>query len=492
MGLSILVSLALIFCSAVMAEPPSNWPQFRGPNSGGLAGEQSPPVEFGPEAKLLWRTEVRTGHSSPAVWGDRIFLTAFDADEKELLALAVDRQTGKILWRRTVESEAVEKVHQVSNPAASTPAVDADFVYVYFGSHGLVAFDHDGQQQWDYRLPVARVAQGSGVSPVVAGERVILNREGNDFRFLTALDRRSGKELWKVDHLPAPQPHLRSNWSTPIVRDGRIFLHHGGEVAAFDIEDGSRIWWFGIATTGTSTPVLTDDAIYVGGFTPVGEEDHRVELPSFEELIERADADGNGSISKDEFPEDVLLFKRPEIEDIGGSSLAIKNFFGPFDPNKDGEISAAEWAGTREWAATNTKDHGLVKVTLGGDGDVTETRLVWQEKKSVPEAPSPLVVGNRAYMIKNGGIITCLDAETGARKFRARLGAPGAYYSSPVAVNDRVYVASSEGIVVVFKDSDTLEVLARNEIGEPIFATPAFVDDTIYLRTESALCAFSD
>ena len=123
---------------------------------------------------------------------------------------------------------------------------------------------------------------------------------------------------------------------------------------------------------------------------------------------------------------------------------------------------------------------------------MTETRLVWQEKKSVPEAPSPLVVGNRAYMIKNGGIITCLDAETGVRKVRARLGAPGADYSSPVAVNDRIYVASSEGIVVVFKDSDTLEVLARNEIGEPIFATPAFVDDTIYLRTENALYAFAD
>ena len=123
------------------AEPPENWPQFRGPSSAGLAGKQSPPTEFGPTDKVLWRTETPIGRSSPAVWGGRIFLTAFGAGKAELQTLAIDRVTGKVLWQRNVAPKEIEKVHSVSSPASATPAVDGDFVYVYFGSYGLLAFD---------------------------------------------------------------------------------------------------------------------------------------------------------------------------------------------------------------------------------------------------------------------------------------------------------------------------------------------------------------
>ena len=162
------------------------------------------------------------------------------------------------------------------------------------------------------------------------------------------------------------------------------------------------------------------------------------------------------------------------------------------DGDKNGDISRAEWDEFKAMIEKKSKDHGLVKVRLDGAGDVTDTHMVWQENRAVPEAPSPLVVGKRAYMIKNGGIVTCLDAGTGVVKYRARLGALGAYYSSPVAAGGRIYVASSEGVVVVLEDGDSLNVLARNDLGEPIFATPAFVDSVIYLRTENALYAFGD
>lgn len=474
------------------AEPPENWPQFRGPSSAGLAGKQSPPTEFGPTDKVLWRTETPIGRSSPAVWGGRIFLTAFGAGKAELQTLAIDRVTGKVLWQRNVAPKEIEKVHSVSSPASATPAVDGDFVYVYFGSYGLLAFDHGGEKQWEYRLPVARLSQGSGVSPVVAGDRVILNRDERQVQFMVALDRRTGKEIWRIDHPPMPGAIVRESYGTPVVRDGRIYLHRAGELAVYSLEDGRRLWWLKIATTGTSTPVLTDDAVYVGGYTPLGEESHRIVLPTFDELAGRADADGNGALDRQEFPSDVLLFERPEIPNIPGTRLVIKRVFGMVDGDKNGDISRAEWDECKAMIEKKSKDHGLVKVRLDGAGDVTDTHMVWQENRAVPEAPSPLVVGKRAYMIKNGGIVTCLDAGTGVVKYRARLGALGAYYSSPVAAGGRIYVASSEGVVVVLEDGDSLNVLARNDLGEPIFATPAFVDSVIYLRTENALYAFGD
>ena len=113
------------------------WPQFRGPNSSGL-GEGSPPVHFGPDQNVVWKIAVGAGLSSPIVWEDRIFLTEVDHANKQLSTLCIDRRTGKILWRRTVAPEQIEKVHELSSPAGATPATDGESVYVYFGSYVLV------------------------------------------------------------------------------------------------------------------------------------------------------------------------------------------------------------------------------------------------------------------------------------------------------------------------------------------------------------------
>jgi outer membrane protein assembly factor BamB len=128
------------------------WPQFRGPNSSGLGGGR-PPVNFGPGQKVRWKMAVGSGLSSPSVWGGRIFLTEFDRTNKQLATLGIDRRTGKVLWRHTVAAEAIEKVHEIGSPAASTPATDGERVYVYFGSYGLVCYDLDGNLKWERRLP---------------------------------------------------------------------------------------------------------------------------------------------------------------------------------------------------------------------------------------------------------------------------------------------------------------------------------------------------
>src|SRR5262249_23440215 len=120
--------------SSASAAPPA-WPQFRGANSAGVAEEDRPlPVEFGPEKNCLWKTPLPVGHSSPCIWGDRIFLTGYDAAAMKLETICLDRQTGEVLWRQTAPAEKIEKGHELGNAASSTPAVDADRVYVYFGS----------------------------------------------------------------------------------------------------------------------------------------------------------------------------------------------------------------------------------------------------------------------------------------------------------------------------------------------------------------------
>jgi outer membrane protein assembly factor BamB len=134
---SLITLLAIVVLSnfAVVAQQggKASWPQFRGPNSSGLGGGQ-PPVHFGPDQNVRWKTPVGPGLSSPIIWDRRIFLTEFDRANKQLTTLCIDRRTGKILWRRTVAPEQIEKVHEISSPAGSTPVTDGERVYVYFGS----------------------------------------------------------------------------------------------------------------------------------------------------------------------------------------------------------------------------------------------------------------------------------------------------------------------------------------------------------------------
>ena len=155
---SLIALLALVVLSSVVRATTTGgkawWPQFRGPNCAGL-GEGKPPVTFGPDQNVVWKTAVGPGLSSPIVWDGRIFLTEFDRANNRLATLGIDRRTGKVLWRQTVVPERIEKVHEISSPAGATPATDGERVYVYFGSYGLVAYDLDGNQKWEETAPRA-------------------------------------------------------------------------------------------------------------------------------------------------------------------------------------------------------------------------------------------------------------------------------------------------------------------------------------------------
>jgi len=465
------------------------WPRFRGPNGSGHATEgQNPPVEFGPEQNVLWKTPVPRGHSSPCIWGDRIFLTGFDKEKKELQVFCIERSSGNIRWSRIVPAKQIEWVHPVSSPATATPATDGERVYVYFGSFGLVSYDFEGKQQWAVPLPIPETAYGSGTSPIVFSELVILNRHEQKEPYLLTVDRKSGETAWKQNR----QPKMETQ-STPIVWEKQLVIHRYGEIVACDPADGNHIWSVSAATTGVSTPVIGNNVLFVGAWTNFGEPDLLVELPDFQAFVKQYDKDGDMKISKSEFPEDLAIARRPEAGNIKYTQWYLKKrHFQRFDRSKDGQIDKAEWTEIVESVGSWISEHGLTAIKPGGKGDVTATHVLWKEKRSVPEVPSPLYYDGRVYMIKNGGIVSCMDAETGKLLYRERLGAFGLYCSSPICAHGRIYIASRKGVITVFKAGDTLEVLARNDLKEAIFATPAVVENKLYVRTVKHMYAFGE
>jgi hypothetical protein len=428
---------------------------------------------------------VKTGHSSPTIWGERIFLTGFDADAKELEVTALDRRDGHLLWRRVAPASEIEKVHPVSSPATATIVADSERVYAYFGSAGLFCYDHAGKPVWERPQAVAKVSFGSGTSPLLAGEALVLARDDQESR-VVAVERKTGRTLWD-EQLGAKG--MFSGHATPVAWKDQVIVHRAGELVAFDLKTGSRKWWLKIASQGTGTPVLDGDMLFVGAWG--SDPDLRDPVPSWDELIKKYDKDGNGSLSKDEFPDDLAIARRVDAGRVEGAIVTFKRFYSMLDTNKDGQISKAEWEFVSKMIAQPMPyPSGLLAIRLGGQNELSKESVVWSEARSVPEVPVPLVYRGRVYAVTNGGIVTVLDQATGKILSRGRVGAAGMYYSSPVAAGDHVYISSAEGVVSVLKAGDKLDVVAHNDLGEPIFSTPAVVGGRIYVRTTGHLYAF--
>jgi len=486
-----LLSAALVFAQEASKPEIGNWPQFRGPNASGVASaDAAPPVEFGPsqpaaKQRLLWKQALPAGHSSPSLWGERVFLSAFDSQTQKLSLICLSRKTGAVLWRHEAPAPQIEKTHEVSNPATATPAVDGERVYAYFSSYGLMAFNHAGESAWTLPLPMPRTSHGSGASPILVGDLVILNHDGIQGGYLLAVDRRTGKEAWKQAY-PAPGGR-RESYSTPILWHDQLVLHRAGVVDAYDAASGQHRWSLPTATSGLSTPVASSDTIFAQTWNVLGEDDQRGMLPDFATLLKKYDKDGDGKISELEFPIDLAHTVRPGLEKVPNSQNYVS--FRSVDKNRDGFIQAEEWEAFLVAAAAMNKDHGLL--ALRPDG--ATAKIIWREDTSIPEVPSPLLYKNRLFLVRNGGVLSCLDASTGQVIYRARTGATGPYFASPVEAGGRLYVVSGDGAVtVIAADKDRLEVLARNELGEDVYSSPAIVGSAIFVRTARSLFAFGE
>lgn len=463
-------ALALAFISStVVFSAESNWPQFRG--EGGLGiGTGKPPVEFGEDKNVRWKVDVPHGHSSPCIWGDRIFLTGLD--NGKLVTFCLSRRDGRELWRAPAPVEKIEAAHRVGSPASPTPCTDGKRLYVYFGSFGVIAYDLDGKGAWKRPLPPPVVEFGTGASPLLAGGKVILVCDQDVGSYLLALDAKTGAEAWRTD-----RSEFRRGFSSPFLwrHDGMEEIVVAGSlwVRGYEAKDGRQRWSSrGMARVVNATPVAADGLLLVSSWNIGGDEGDRIVMVSFEEFSTANDANKDGLLTLDEIPKGPL-----------------RDRFSQIDADKDGKATRDEYEHMRTMFADAANQLFVIKPN--GYGDITDTHVPWKVGRHLPYVSSPLCYNGRVFAIKNGGLASCYDLRSGRTFYQAeRMDAPGDYYSSAVAADGRIYVASQRGAVVVMDAGESFRILARNDLHAQIFATPAIVDGVIYVRTDRHLFAF--
>jgi len=487
-----LVLLALSANFPVLTAQPF-WPRFRGPNGQGVAESAHPPTTFSPSENAIWSTEIPPGHSSPCVWGKRIFLSTFQ--DGGLQCRAYDRANGKLLWSRDVPAGTIEHTHDFSNPAAPTAAADKQRVVFYFGSFGLVCFSHEGKELWRKELPapVSRGSYGSATSPILLRDLVVqtLDTDKGGSRLL-ALKLSSGAKVWET-----PRPFCSAGWSTPAIwthkGQSSILVLGSKKFAAYDTSKGAELWSVGGFPAETVPSIVIGDGLVFACAAAMGGRSN----PTFEGVhwpdLLRLDENHDGRLQKSEVPRDYKLVLRPELPEGHPGRLLpfpLVDMFDGLDKDKNGEVTEEEFSSAM--ASFSSMDTPIV-MALHADGATTkeEERIAWKYSRGIPEIPTPLYYDHKLFIVRDGGLLQCLDASSGTVLYQERLGVGGGYTASPIAADGRVYLPSHSGtIVVVDARAKELKVLARNVIGEKISATPALVENIMYVRTDRHLFAF--
>ena len=426
--------------STVAAE--TNWPQFRGARASGVAEGFSTPSSWNIENgdNVRWRTEIPgLAHSSPIIWGDRIYVaSAIKPGKAELKVglygdieplneteptqwrlLALDKTTGKVLWNASgFEGVPRVKRHPKSTHCNSTPATDGQHIVTIFGSEGLFCFDEAGKLLWKkdlgpmdsgyYVVPSAQ--WGFASSPLIHGSKVIVLCDVLTNSFLAAYDLNNGKELWRTARADVP------TWGTPTIvetPDRRQIVvngwHHSG---GYDLDTGKELWKLeGGGDIPVPTPIFGHGLIYL------------------------TSAHGNAHPMR-----------------------ALR-------PNAAGNITPSEIGQTNEFIA-------------------------WIQLRQGNYMQTPILVGDRLYGCMDHGVVTCFDAETGKVHYSQRLGDGGqGFTASPVAADHKLYFTSELGNVFVLPADDKFSVIATNLLGETCMATPAVSAGTLFFRTRGHLMA---
>jgi outer membrane protein assembly factor BamB len=412
-----------------------NWPHWRGPLGTGEAPDADPPLEWSEQKNVRWKVRLPgKGHSTPIIWGDRIFLTTAVpygdpvpprystapgthdgvpvTHRHEFVVMAIDRRDGGIVWQRTVHRKLPhEGAHYTASLASNSAVTDGEHVYAFFGTHGLYCLNFDGEIQWkkdDFDEMQTKHGHGESASPVLHGERLIVNWDQEGPCYVLALDKRTGRQLWKVDR---PE---ETSWSSPIVveHDGRAQLIVSGtnRLRAYDMATGRVIWeCAGLSSNIVASPVASRGMVFAGS--------------SYE--------------------------KR--------ALLAVR--------------------------------------LAGASGDITESdQVVWSRSRGTPYVPSPLLYGESLYFLTHyQGILSRVHAESGEdRPGPIRLNGLGNIYASPVAAGGRVYITDLDGATIVLSHDDTPRVLAINRLTDTFAASAAVADRELFLRGERYLYCIAD
>ncbi len=441
-------------------------------SDGGHASEGATlPSDLTAVANQRWRRPVEPGHSTPCLYGDRLFLTTFRREEERLSTVAVDRHTGHVLWEQTAPRREIEPHHQVGSPAVASPACDGECVYVFFGSFGLLAYDLSGQLVWSRALGPFQDEFGSASSPIVVDDLVVLNEDHDTHNALSAFNTLTGDLVWQV-----PRNEFTRSYATPIVvnvDDGPQIVVAGAlTLTGYDLKTGDRRWWVhGLARIVNTTPAANGDTLYVATWSPGGDAGERITMEDWETARQRYDVNADGRIRGDELSPGPVLDR-----------------FFRIDLNQDEGIDESEWRKQAE--VFRLARNSLFAVTLGGTGELAADRIKWKYAKGVPYVASPLYHEGIVFMVKDGGILTSLDAASGQVLKQGRLKGRGNYYASPVVGDGKLYFASEQGVVTVVSAEGNWQILGSRDFGETIYATPVLQDGHIYLRTSAALYCF--
>ncbi len=477
-----LLSITLSFLPLLVFS--QTWNQFRGPGGNGIALDEADYPAKVVRDHALWSSQIGTGVSSPIVWGDQLYLTAHRSDTFE--TLAYNRHNGQLLWQNEVIADTVQRFHPIGSAAAPSVVTDGEHVVAYFGSYGLVCYNTNGELQWERILPIEGNMYGVSVSPVIFKKQLVFSRDSDAMSYLETIDLDTGETIWHTD-----RPNYRGNWSTPgfhtVGGQDQILIYGVFSMKAYDFRTGEELWTLPKLTDEpATTPLSYSGLIYVTTYN-MKSNPEVLGLPTYDSLLGLYDGNKDEELSFEEIKENKSILSRYDADGEGDHPLP--GFFRGLDRDRNGQMTRAEWQRIVDWIDSFDWYNALIAFrppeTKGGLPDI-----IWEYEYGVPECPSPLILNGFAYMVKNGGIMTCLDAETGELQYEEKLGAGGPYYASPVTADGHIYLTSGRGVITVVKAGREFSVVAQNDLKERIQATPALVDGVVYVRTHKKLYAF--
>jgi outer membrane protein assembly factor BamB len=413
--LSIGLCLATLLLSAI-GRLQADWPQFRGPDGLGTASAADPPLTWSEHQNVRWKTAIHgRAWSSPVVLGNQVWVTTATEDGRQLYAIALDRESGKILHDlKLFDVAQPQYVHPFNTYASPTPVIEPGRVYVTFGSPGTAAIEtKTGKVLWERRDFECNHFRGAGSSPILFGDLLLMHFDGSDHQYVVALDKRTGKTIWRTER-------------------------------SIDFQD----------------------------LGPDGKP--------------QADGDFRKAFST---PHVITVAGEPVLVSIGSKAT-----YG-YDPRTGKELWRVEERTSHSGSTRPVTGHGLVYFPSGfatgqllavkpdGRGDVTGTHVVWKSTRGVPNKPSLLLLGDLIFMVNDVGIVTALDAKTGAEVWRARV--EGTYSASPVAAAGRIYFFSEDGKTTVIEAGRRFVVLAENQLGDGFMASPAIDGRAFILRSRT-------
>ena len=460
--------IAFLAALAVSNLQAVDWSRFRGPNGAGIATDTGLPVEFSPDKNVVWKTELTKGHSSPVFGEDAIFLTGWEG--MSLFTFALDRKTGRILWRREIVREREGKLHESNGPASPSATTDGRNAYVFFQDVGLLSYGPDGNERWRIPLGPFNNPMGMGASPILAEGLIIQICDSESDSFMIAVEKDTGKIVWRNE-----RDFVTRGFSTPILYDPKdgsgleAIVAGSYELISYKIATGEKSWWVrGLTWQLKPTPVMDEDTVYLvnwAGGADLGEQE---DVGSFDEALKLHDKDSDGLLSKQEAP-----------------TPAMEKAWDTYDLDLNGTLDARDW---HHYRNKRSSVNAMNAIRLGGKGDRTEGAFRWRYYKALPNVPSPLLYDGIVYLVKDGGIVTALDKKTGEVLKQGRLEkALDRYFSAPVAANGKIYMVSEAGVLSVLKPGPDWKVIQTNDMRDAAYATPAIVDGKIYLRTDWGL-----